>query len=187
MSAKTKSVRAAVLVLSLLIASCASTETLSGGGALGRSAPPRAPVLQPRSGAALFDTGLEARAFVLANRARRKAGLPDLEMRMDLVHVARLHAKDMAERGYFSHHSPEGTGPADRATLNGVCFCAYAENLARIRNARDPSLLAVEGWLRSPGHRRNLLDEGRAGYRYTGMGVAVGRDGSVLLAQVFLK
>jgi uncharacterized protein YkwD len=93
----------------------------------------------------------------------------------------------MANRGYFSHYTPEGLGPGDRARRGGVRYGAFAENLARVRNGRAPADLAIRAWLKSPGHRRNLLDEGRVGYRYTGVGVAVAPDGTVLLSQVFLR
>jgi uncharacterized protein YkwD len=108
-------------------------------------------------------------------------------MRMDLMDVARAHAVDMARRGFFSHYAPEGTGPGDRARHFGIRYTALAENLARVRNSGDPAALAVAGWIESPGHRRNLLDEGAVGYRFTGIGVAQGEDGAIYLAQVFLK
>ena len=130
---------------------------------------------------------IESRAYLQANYARKRAGLGELEMRLDLMDAARAHAADMADRGYFSHFSPEGSGPGDRADRMGIRFAALAENLARVRHSTDPAAMAVHGWLKSPGHRRNLLDEGAAGYRFTGIGVARGGDGSIYLAQVFLK
>jgi len=130
---------------------------------------------------------LESRAYVRANRARAERGLPRLDMRLDLIELARMHALDMAERDYFSHDSPEGVGPGDRARREGVSFRVFAENLARVRYARDPAALAVKGWLASPGHRRNLLDERGHGYRYTGVGAARAPDGTVLISQVFLR
>jgi uncharacterized protein YkwD len=133
------------------------------------------------------DNRLEIRAFLLANRARKSAGLPPLEMRYDLVGLARIHAEDMARRDFFSHYNPDGIGPGTRARRESVDYLVFAENLARVRNSNDPALLAVDGWLKSPGHRRNLLDEGAAAYRYTGVGVVRRADGTVLLSQVFLR
>lgn len=146
---------------------------------------PAEPTPAPRG--SRIDPEVEARMFVLANRARGRHGLGDLELRGDLIDIARRHALDMAERSYFSHYTPEGVGPGDRARAGGVRYGAFAENLARIRHAMEPAGLAVDAWLKSPGHRRNLLDEGRIGYRYTGVGVAVAPDGTVLLSQVFLR
>ncbi len=130
---------------------------------------------------------LELRVFTLANRARREAGLPLLEMRYDLVRLARRHARDMAVRDYFSHYDPDGRGPGDRAREDRVQYSVFAENLARVRYGGDPARLAVEGWLESPGHRRNLLDETAAEYSFTGVGVVRREDGTVLLSQVFLR
>jgi uncharacterized protein YkwD len=136
---------------------------------------------------AYVDARLEAEVFVLANRVRSEHGRSRLTMRGDLIDIARRHALDMANRGYFSHYSPEGMGPGDRARSGGVRFGAFAENLARVRRSTEPCELAIEGWLDSPGHRRNLLDENAVGYRYTGVGVAIAPDGAVVLAQVFLR
>jgi uncharacterized protein YkwD len=133
------------------------------------------------------EPSLESRTLTAANGARRQAGLPALAVRKDLVAVARKHALDMAERGYFSHYTPEGESPGARARDAGVAYAAYAENLARVKRSDRPDLLAVDGWLKSPTHRRNLLDERGTGYRYTGIGVARAPDGTVHIAQVFLR
>lgn len=130
---------------------------------------------------------VEALVHALVNEVRTERGACELALREDLCSVARRHAQDMANRGYFSHYSPEGTGPGDRARSSGLEFGAFAENLARIRNADHPARLAIRGWIQSPGHRRNLFDEGKIGYRYTGIGAAVADDGSVFVAQVFLR
>jgi uncharacterized protein YkwD len=182
MSRKVNTARGLVAgAIALLLVACAS----SGGGA--RTAP-RIPVEGKYAGwSSEEDNRLELRTFLLANRARRESGLPALELRYDLVRLARKHAEDMARRDYFSHYNPDGEGPGDRARGNRVEFTAFAENLARIKYANDPARLAVEGWLESPGHRRNLLDETAAEYRYTGVGAACREDGTILLAQVFLK
>ena len=137
---------------------------------------------------ARVEPGVETRTFAAANGVRREAGLPELRMRSDLVDVARKHALDMARRGYMAHVSPEGKSPGDRAHEGGVAYAAFAENLARVRHSDDPGDLAVAGWLTSPTHRRNLLaDERGTGYVYTGIGVARAPDGTVSIAQVFLK
>ena len=140
-----------------------------------------------RSLPAVVDSTLETRVWALGNRARREAGVDSLVLRLDLVDVARRHALDMASRDYFSHVSPEGEGPGARADRGGTSFVAYAENLARVRNSERPATLAIEAWMASPGHRKNLLDERDKGYRYTGIGVARASDGTVLIAQVFLR
>jgi uncharacterized protein YkwD len=138
-------------------------------------------------GAATVVADIEPRVFVLANQLRDYAGVPELELRLDLIDLARSHALDMANRGYFSHYSPEGDGPGDRADHRGVPYECLGENLARVRNSSDPATLSLTGWLRSPSHRRILLDEREVGYLYTGIGVAQAPDGTLYVAQVFVR
>jgi uncharacterized protein YkwD len=182
-------VRTTGVVLGFLLAvACASTpearvagvDSLSGHAAF--VAEPAPPEVRARS---RLREDLEARVLTLANRIREIRGAPVLTPRYDLREVARGHARDMADRAYFSHTSPEGNGPGERA--RHLRFVALGENLARVRNAEDPAFLAVRGWLGSPSHRRVLLDERGVNYEYTGIGAAVAPDGTVYVAQVFLK
>jgi len=183
----TGTVWAAALTL-FLAAGCSSTpearvagvESLPGRTALvARPAPP-----EVRAESRIRED-LEARVFILANRIRERRGASVLTVRADLSEVARGHAKDMADRAYFSHTSPEGNGPGERT--RHISFRALGENLARVRNATDPARLAISGWIGSPAHRRVLLDERGVNYVYTGVGAAVAPDGTVYIAQVFLR
>ncbi len=194
MSRKVNLIRCVIAVtIALLLVSCAT----SGGGrdiapasitGAGHATHAERPVVGLDAGlSAAVDNRLEVRAYVLANRARREAGLAPLEMRYDLVRLARRHAKDMARRDFFSHTNPDGDGPGERAREDRVRYSVLAENLARVRYSDEPAALAVEGWLESPGHRRNLLDETAANYCFTGVGVVRREDGTVLLSQVFLR
>ena len=90
------------------------------------------------------------------NAERRRAGRAPLSLSPELGRVAQAHACDMAKRGYFSHTSPDGRSMAERTNRAGLPrLCAMGENIAR--GQRDvPSVMA--GWMRSSGHRRNILD-----------------------------
>jgi uncharacterized protein YkwD len=90
------------------------------------------------------------------NAERRRAGRAPLILSPELGRVAQAHACDMAKRGYFSHTSPDGHSMSDRANRAGLLrLCAMGENIAQ--SQRDvPSVMA--GWMRSAGHRRNILD-----------------------------
>lgn len=101
------------------------------------------------------------------NAARAQSGLAPLALDPQLSARAQSHACDMARRGYFDHTAPDGTGLMDRARgLTG--YCAFAENIAR--GQQDiPTVMAI--WLRSPGHRANLLDPGLT---HVGLGRAAG-------------
>ena len=45
----------------------------------------------------------------------------------ELECAARVHARDMFERGYFSHTNPEGEGPAQRFGKAGAAFVLVGE------------------------------------------------------------
>ncbi|OGH18227.1 MAG: hypothetical protein A3F31_02680 [Candidatus Levybacteria bacterium RIFCSPHIGHO2_12_FULL_38_12] len=99
------------------------------------------------------DTKSEKQMFELVNKERTSAGLLPLLFDEELSEVGLEHSKDMFERGYFSHHTPEGAGPVDR--MVGISFSVAGENLALA-----PSVdLAMQGLMNSPGHRANILSE----------------------------
>jgi uncharacterized protein YkwD len=101
----------------------------------------------------------EAEAHLASvNAARMQAGLAPLAQDLGLSSMAQRHACDMADRGYFDHTAPDGSGLVDRAQAAGLTgFCQLAENIAL--GPRDiPTVMRV--WLNSAGHRANLLDQG---------------------------
>lgn len=74
----------------------------------------------------------------------------------EIAQVAQAHAEDMCERAFFSHISPEGVGPSERAAAAGLDF-PLAENIA----ANHHPHAAVYRWMLEPtcvGHRANILD-----------------------------
>ena len=101
------------------------------------------------------------------NAARRSAGLAPLRRSPDLDRAAQEHARDLLERGYFEHVSPEGATPMSRASAAGYRGLV-SENLHRRTGSTEAVL---DDWLRSPGHRRNLLDPGASDL---GVGLAIG-------------
>jgi len=91
--------------------------------------------------------------------------VPALTWNTKLETAAYLHSKDMAERNYFAHDTPEGVSPWDRMKAQGYSsFSAAGENIA----AGQPTLEAViKGWVNSPGHCQNLMS---ASFTEVGMG-----------------
>lgn len=53
------------------------------------------------------------------NRIRAEHGLKTLTYNQELATIALGHSRDMARRNYFSHNSPEGQTPSDRADRHG--------------------------------------------------------------------
>ena len=90
----------------------------------------------------------------LTNAERQKAGCPPVTSDRTLRSVATAHSEDMAERDYFSHTSPDGDGPEDRAAAAG--YDGYSgENIALGYNSAEA---VVKGWMESSGHRENILN-----------------------------
>lgn len=57
------------------------------------------------------------------------------------------------------------------------------ENIGHNSGYQDVAAAAVEGWLRSPAHRAEMLDRE---YSHSGIGVARAADGSFYITQVFV-
>ena len=111
-----------------------------------------------------IDSSSEREMLNLVNLERGKKGLPTLAFDEDLSGVARLHAKDMLERGYFSHYTPEGASPFDRMEAFGITYQYAGENLAFAPDVQ----IAMAGLMKSPGHRENILSPN---FRKGGIGV----------------
>jgi uncharacterized protein YkwD len=123
-----------------------------------------------RTAAAAADPTAEAAVLALVNEARADAGCGALTADPALAAVARAHSADMRDRDYFSHTSPEGLSPFDRAEQAGVGY-SRAENIAF---GQSDAAAVMEAWLESPGHRQNILD---CELTRLGVGVAEGPGG----------
>jgi uncharacterized protein YkwD len=121
---------------------------------------------RPSSGGGL--TVRERRTLDIANRERADKGCPALAMDKRLMVASRRHAADMVDRGFFSHTSPDGTNPSQRARSAGFPGGA-GENIA----AGYPSPATVMSrWMGSKPHRANILN---CRYTVMGIGYAPGR------------
>ncbi|MFB6310174.1 MAG: CAP domain-containing protein [Salinirussus sp.] len=163
-----------------------STDTALGGSATTESTP------APATAASDLERAVHKRV----NEARMTRNLDPLDFDGELREIARFHSRDMAERGYFSHLSPDGADFSDRYDRFGyechvqtgpATYATGGENLFRIRGASglsDANVAdrAVAGWLDSPSHRRNLL---HPDWRREGIGVARAEGGSIYITQNF--
>jgi len=119
----------------------------------------------PRDGdAAAVRRGMVAVLLDETNRARASARRSGLTLSRDLCVAAQAHAEDMLARGYFSHDSPEGESSAQRVERLAprAIVLSVRENIQKSEGHEDdaPYVRAseiVDGWMDSPGHRRNLL------------------------------
>lgn len=133
-------------------------------------------------------TQIEIRIHEEVNDYRQANSLPPLDFDDELAAVARDHSQDMNDRDYFSHISPEGDGPGDRLDDAGIDCTAWAENIAYEYDSsfseEDADSVAesiVNGWIDSPGHRQNILDN----YDEQGIGVDIRDDGQIMATQMF--
>lgn len=105
--------------------------------------------------------------FSLTNVERLRENLPALEIERTCVEMAQEHSDDMAVRGYFDHDRPAASDrPAEtysqRAARWGMKL-GFGENIAKTTSPDR----ALEMWMKSPGHRRNILNPK---FRFLGVG-----------------
>ncbi|UQI45123.1 CAP domain-containing protein [Streptomyces sp. HU2014] len=126
--------------------------------------------------------GLEraaAEVLALTNAERGAAGLRPLAADARLTTAAQGHSADMAGRGFYSHTTPEGGEPWDRAAAAGSAHRGIGENIAC--GQRTPAEV-VRGWMNSPGHRANIL---KPDFTHLGVGYATGGSAGTYWTQLF--
>jgi len=111
----------------------------------------------------------------LVNRERTRRGLPRLSLDRRLSRAATKHSRDMVRRSYFDHVSPGGQTVRHRILrtgwLRGARGWTIGENLAWGSGDHAGAADTVRRWMRSPGHRANILN---ARFREIGIGIALG-------------
>jgi uncharacterized protein YkwD len=119
----------------------------------------------------------EVRAAVLCmhNRDRAARGLPQLKEDAKLRAAAEGHSADMVAEGYFSHDALDGDDMVDRILRAGYARGAAAwslgENIAYGSGELASAVQIHRAWMRSPGHRANVL---RRRFREIGIGIVLG-------------
>ncbi|MBU4232974.1 MAG: CAP domain-containing protein [Proteobacteria bacterium] len=145
-----------------------------------------------RSSGILHPKELERRIFQLTNEARHKNGLPTLDWDSGLAVKAREKSDDMIKNNYFSHISPDGKTLKDRfqeekpASIRNISRIGeniyMGDRLDYSTDIKTQARLIVDGWMTSPGHRRNILDPK---YTHLGVGVAA-KDKMCYATQIFV-
>lgn len=125
--------------------------------------------LNVEQGELVVDERAEGEMLSLVNEERSKVGLTALVWDPEAAAVARSHARDMWEREYFSHISPDGTDVGDRLDEAEINYQIAGENLALAPTTR----IAHTGLMESTGHRENILgtDFGKVGIGVINNGV----------------
>jgi uncharacterized protein YkwD len=120
----------------------------------------------------------EARMAVrcLLNRKRESHGLRPLAKSARLKKAAQRHTAYMQDHRCFAHECPGEPSVLSRLKrvnyiVGGLRSWAYGENIAYGHRNRGTPKALVRGWMRSPGHRSNILDPG---FREIGIGFSRG-------------
>lgn len=114
-----------------------------------------------------------AEALALAadvNRLRAQAGLPGVSIDDVLSRAALAHARDMAQRRFFGHETPDGTSLPDRLHAVGFQWRVAAENIALDEDERHASAALAH----SAPHRANILNPRVRKIGVAALGVGVG-------------
>ncbi|MFC5730379.1 MULTISPECIES: CAP domain-containing protein [Nocardioides] len=152
------------LVLSMLVAlGLTSLTSLASSGAGAAPAPSRA--MQSRI---VVNSNFETRVIALTNRRRVANGCAPLRFNRNLRTAARRHTFAMARSRILAHRLPGEPRLGRRLTLaNYLNWREVAENIAvGFGTPRG----VVRAWMRSPTHRRNILD---CSLREVGIGVGI--------------
>gem|GEM_PF-1832230 len=104
----------------------------------------------------------------LINIERAKVNLPSLKENSLLDKAAFEKSKDMAERNYFSHTTPDGLSDFDFIKAAGYKFKEAGSNIAEGDFKDDQGL--VDAWMASPGHKANILADYAADFGYGAYG-----------------
>ena len=124
---------------------------------------------------------MERTIFSLINQERQRVGLAPLAWDDGLAQYAKEHSADMVRKGSLYHDKAElaRLQAGENALLissfgGGFILLPYPIGLAIYKTASDLFQESVDAWMKSLGHRSNIL---KADYKYTGVGVAVAEDG----------
>lgn len=124
---------------------------------------------------------MESRLIEMVNRERSKSGRKPLTNWKELSACARKHSQNMAEgKVGFGHKGFEQRAEAMRKIAQLLDF---GENVGCCIGYNDPLEMILEGWMKSPGHKDNILSD----YEQTGMGIAYSKDGRYFMTQLFAK
>jgi uncharacterized protein YkwD len=117
----------------------------------------------------------------LVNELRRNQGLKPLTLDPIVSARAREHSVEMAGgNGSVSHR---GFDQRLQDIRKKIPYRAAAENVALSVGYDNPARSAVEGWSKSPEHRKNMLGD----FSLTGIGIAQREDGRYFLTQIFIR
>ncbi len=127
----------------------------------------------------------ESWIFNLINSERRKKHLSELVWNEDLSKIAQNYSKTMARGNFFSHYDLSGANLGNRvrgAHIRG--WRKAGENLFYSEGIKNFQSFAVKNWMKSDGHRQNILDKD---WTQTGIGIARDDNNRIFVTQIFIQ
>ncbi len=123
---------------------------------------------------------LVAEVVVEVNSVRRAAGLKELQIHLQLATSSMALAKDLAYRGILEHRDHRGWGMKERIEEVGYRdWLRLGENIAC---GQRSSKEVVNAWLKSPSHRKMMLEPS---FTETGVAIASTKEGMFYWVQQF--
>ncbi|HIK29265.1 MAG TPA: CAP domain-containing protein [Oscillatoriaceae cyanobacterium M7585_C2015_266] len=124
---------------------------------------------------------MEEKIYQQVNQYRVSRNLPPLQLDPRISEVCRAHSKAMSEgKVPFSH---QGFEQRMKILSQSIPYRSAAENIAYNLGYSEPATQAVQGWIKSPGHRKNM--EGN--FNLTGVGVVQNAKGEYYFTQIFIR
>lgn len=121
---------------------------------------------------------LERQMWRLVNRDRAKHHLKPLILDARMSAVARAHSRDMREHNFVGHRSNRTGTVKDRFFNARIAASKIAENVALHSSVTG----AEAALMKSPGHRKNLLNPD---YTHIGIGIVRAANGQFYVTQNF--
>jgi uncharacterized protein YkwD len=149
---------------------------------IGSTATIPAPMLQKRiaQAPASLQT-LEQAVLTQINQYRASRKLAPLTLNATISGQARAHSQAMANGQVpFSHN---GFQQRVATIARTIPYSRAAENVAYNQGYSDLVGQAVQGWLKSPGHLKNI----EGSFDLTGIGIAKNAKGEYYFTQIFIR
>ncbi|PWK50347.1 CAP domain-containing protein [Actinoplanes xinjiangensis] len=123
-------------------------------------------------------TTLQAGIAELTNAQRKSHGCGAVTVNANITRAARAHSVWMAKTGTFSHAGSGGSTFSARVKAAGYQRPG-GENIAWGYRSADA---VVQAWMKSPGHRANILN---CKFKTVGVGAAYAANGAAYFTQDF--
>jgi uncharacterized protein YkwD len=115
------------------------------------------------------------------NQYRATRNLPALTLDATITQQSRTHSQNMADKKVLFGH--QGFEQRVKDIGKAIAYRSVAENVAYNMGYKDPATRAVQGWLKSPGHLKNIQGQ----YNLTGIGVIKNAKNEIFFTQMFVR